>query len=662
MLVSNSLYLDAFYLSIDQLTVTTKLVNLSIRFSIALWLILTLPNNLLAARSATANIVPQSSSSQHPAEIVTDLAVELAAADNLPSASELFDRAVQIALEIETPVDRLTTLTEIATKMAAAGEQQRALSVLERAVKLLPEDDYLTLSAIALDIAKLGKKDRALQLFDRSMKVYQISIKKAEPNEDTYFRDSYFVSVIINMAKAGEIDRALQLTQKLPSPLSQAEVLNGIATALIAAGKPELAKAPLERALEITSKIADDDIRYTYLSNGSCGNEKFALLVRIGDNLTLLGQIDRALKIATKIYGCTSANGESSSDYQLAAFTGILKHLANKEQLKQTWNSAKTVKSNSEKGQIWSAIALKLIYMGETDLAFNITEKIAAEVTSGTTLYPPFIGGKEEELIKIAFKFAEVGESERSQKVVERLEEPIKSQVKALIAIPIAGKLYQQNKPEQADTLLSQSLQLPQIDLDPNRVYDDYNLTKTRDIREQIAIELAKIGQIERALQIRQTINEELWQQYVLKQIILVLVEKGEVQIAFQIAKNTSNRADLVEFLEVIAPKLTTKEQVETAWQIARKVLADRKVEDTRKDTAIAVIAPKLIEVGEVDRGLQLAKTTKSEWVQLSVARQLAKSGETSQAWQILQSLTEYKARTAEAIVDLAVLLTKSNK
>jgi tetratricopeptide (TPR) repeat protein len=637
-------------------------VNLSIRASIALWLILTLPNNLLAARSATTKLVTQNPPSQHPAEIVTDLAIELAAADNLPSASELFDRAVQIALEIEAPVDRLTTLTEIATKMAAAGEQQRALAVLERAVKLVSKDDYLTLSAIALDIAKLGKKERALQLFDRSVKVYQRTIKKGEPNADIYFRDRDLVSVIINMAKAGEIDRALQVTQKLSFPLSQAQAFNGIATALIAAGKTEAAKAPLERALEITSKLPDDDISYSYMSNGSCGNDKFALLVSIGDNLTLLGQIDRALKIATKIYGCSSASGDYSADYQLAAFTGILNHLANKEEVKQLWSSARTVRSNSEKGYIWSAIALKLIALGETEIAFNIAEKIAAEGTFGSSLDPPFIGAKEEKIIQIAFKLSEAGDTERSQKITEKMNEPIKSQVKALLAIPTAGKLYQQNKPEQADTLLSQSLQLPQIDPDPSRVYDDYNLTKSRNIREQIAVELAKIGQVERALQIRQTINEEWWQQDVLKQIILVLVEKGEIESAFQIAKNTSNRVALVEFLEVIAPKLTTKEQVETAWQIAQKILADRKVEDTRKDAAIAVIAPKLIEIGEVDRGLQLAKTTKSESVQLSVARQLAKSGETAQAWQILQPLPEPSAKKAEAIVDLAVLLTKSSK
>jgi tetratricopeptide (TPR) repeat protein len=636
-------------------------VTSSIQAAIALWLILTLPNNLLAAKSATAGIIAQNSSSHHPAEIVTDFAVELAAADNLPSASELFDRAVQIALAIEQPADRLTTLIAIAAKMAAAGERQWALEILERAVKLVPEDNYLALSAIALDVAKLGKKDRAWQLFDRSVKVYQIAIKKAEPTEDPYFRDSTLVNVIINMAQAGEIDRALQVTQKLSSPLSQAEAFNGIATALIAAGKTEAAKAPLERALEITSKIADDDIRYTYQSNGSCGNEKFGLLVKIGNNLTLLAQVDRALEIASKIYGCASASGDYSADYQLAAFTGILSHFSNKEQVKQIWNSARTVRSNSEKGYIWSAIALKLIALGETELAFNIAEKIAAQTSSGYTLDPPFIGAKEEQMIEIALKLAEAGDRDRSQKIVDKFDEPLKSQVRALTAISIAGKLYQQNKSEQANSLLSQSLQLPQINPDSKRVYDDYNLTKSRDIRQQIAIELAKIGQIDRALQISQTVTEEWWQQSVVTQIALALAEKGDVQTAFQVAQKINSNSDRVEFLKAIAPKLTTKDRVETALQTAQKILADREAGGL-KDDAIAVIASKFIEVGEIDRGLQLAKTTKSEEVGVSVARQLAKSGETAQAWEILQSLPERSPKKAEAIADLAVQLTKSSK
>lgn len=634
----------------------------SIRSTIALWLILILPHNLLAANSATGGILSQNSSAYHPAEILTDLAVELAAADNLPQASQLFDRSVEVALAIEEPTERITTLKAIAAKMSAVGENPRALAVLEQVVKLVPKDDYLALSAIALDISKVGKKERSLQLFNRAIKLYQISIKKADRTQDLYFRDSGLVNVIVNLAEAGQIKRALQVTQRLPSPLSKAEALNGIATALIAAGQIEAAKEPLDRSLQIASKIADDDIRYTYQSNGSCGNEKFALLVKIADNLSLLSQFDRALNIATKIYGCGSASGDYSADYQLAAFTAILNHFTNKERVKKTWNAARSTAIKGDKGPIWSAIALKLIDLGETNLAFNIAEKIAAEVPSGITLYPPFIGGKEEELIKIAFQLAKIGDIERSPKIVEKIDQPFRSEVKALTAIPIAGKLYQQNRTEEANNLLSQSLQLPQINPDPQRSFDDYNLTKTRDIRRQIVVELVKIGQVERALQISQTINEEYWQKSVIAQISSTLAEKGDVATAFQVAQKISSSVDLGEFLKTIAPKLTTKEQVESALQIAQKILVDREIADSWKDEAIALMAPKLIEVGEIDRGLQLAQTRKSEDVGINVARQLAKIGKPAQAWQILQSLPEKSSKKAEAIADLAVQLSKSPK
>jgi tetratricopeptide (TPR) repeat protein len=626
-------------------------MTVPIRPAIALWLTLLLPGNLVASP-----ILAQNPAFDRPADTIADLAVKLAATNNRQQALQLFDRSVSVALAVKDRAERRTALVAVAAKMGTVGEKERAFTVLEQAVKLVPEEDYLVLSAIAVDMAKLGKTQRALQLFNRAVKLHQKIAKKDYPTQDSYFKDGQLVEIVINIAQAGQIKRALQITRTLPSPLSRAEAFNGIATTLIATGNIDSAKAPLSQALQIASKIADEDVRYTYLSNGSCGNQKFDLLVKVGQNLSLMAQFDQALKVATKIYGCGSANGESTQDYQVWAFTGILTHFTKIEQVKQTWNSASKITSNLEKAKIWSAIAIKLVEIGEIDLAFNIAEKIADKVPSGLTLDPPYTSGsKEPELTAIAFKLAEVGATPKSQELVERIDKAFRSEVKALIAIPVAKKLYQQGQSDAANTLLAQSLQLPQITPDPQRGYDDYKLSQTRSIREKIAIELAKIGQIDRALTITQSIREEYWEPNTLAQIASALAETGDVESAFKLAPKIRTSVDLVNFIKTIAPKLTTKEQVSLALPILDKIIADREIAASWKDEAIAVIAPKLIEVGESDRGLELAKTTKSADVWLQVVQKLAKSGKISESLQIVESLLENSPKKAEAIADLAV-------
>jgi tetratricopeptide (TPR) repeat protein len=275
-------------------------------------------------------------------------------------------------------------------------------------------------------------------------------------------------------------------------------------------------------------------------------------------------------------------------------------------------------------------------------------------------LDPPYTGGaKEPTVIAIAFKLAQLGATEKAQQLVEKIDKSLQADAKALISIPVAKKLYQEGKSTAANALLEQSLKLPQITPDASRSFDDYQLTQTRDLRQQIAVELAKIGRLEQALAITQSITEEYWPQYTITQIASALAETGDVKSAFQIADKVNGSSELASFLKTIAPKLTNKEQVEQTLPILQKILADKENGAAWKNDAIAIIAPKLVEVGESDRGIALAKTTKSEDIWIGVAMQLAKTGKSEQAIEIIQSLPENSAKKAEAIADLAVRLSR---
>jgi hypothetical protein len=71
-------------------------------------------------------------------------------------AFQLFDQAVEIALNLKYPALRYETLLDIAQKMAEAGDKTRAFSTLKLAEVEVPKD-AIALSEIALQTAKLGK-------------------------------------------------------------------------------------------------------------------------------------------------------------------------------------------------------------------------------------------------------------------------------------------------------------------------------------------------------------------------------------------------------------------------------------------------------------------------------------------------------------------------
>jgi len=230
---------------------------------IALSLMLLLGSGGTASAVATATqATPSRSVTPSQAELLADLAVKLASSGNIEQALPLFERAVQVAEAIPNQDSKIKAL-----------------------------------SAIALKLAEVGQTQRSEQLFDRAVQL----TKQTSPDFDLYTQGPALRDVIIQIAQAGQTERALQLSKTLSSNFLKAQALNEIAVSLANKGQQQQAKQVLLEALQFARGITGD---YAYESNGSCGNDKFEVLSKIAGNLSLLSQLDTAIQVAGSVSGC----------------------------------------------------------------------------------------------------------------------------------------------------------------------------------------------------------------------------------------------------------------------------------------------------------------------------------------------------------------------
>jgi tetratricopeptide (TPR) repeat protein len=578
---------------------------------IALSLLLLLGSGTTVSTVATASQAKQAQSVTPPqAELLADLAVKLAANENIEQALPLFDRAVQVAEAIPNQASKIKAL-----------------------------------SAIALKLAEVGQTKRSEQLFAQAVQL----TKKTTPDFDLYAQGPALRDVIIQIAQADQTERALQLTKTLSSNFLKAQALNEIAASLADRGQSQQAKPILLQALQFARGITGD---YAYESNGFCGNEKFEVLSKIAGNLSLLSQLDTALQVAGSVSGCSSAAGQSTQDYQAWAFLGILGHLAKVDQVKQTWKSAQAIRSPLEQSIAWSAIALKLVDMGEIPLALSIAQKIAAippvkdytpdwtqlnfgakenalrdialklaqkrqfdaalQVVQGMTQSPQPASGstpesdifphpsiKDTTLGEIAHQLALTGQVSQALQMANRIPD---TEAKSLALIAIARVLQKTGQQAQASQLL-QNLPLPPKPTQPNDYYGYQPLS-------HIVTALVTVGQTDRALQMTQSIGSDLVKESTLTDIATQLADLGQIEPALKLVNNLKGEGSRATVFNKVASKLVELGQLDRAFQIASSLGGSpSSLQGSEKDKLLADIANRFARKGQQSQALQVVET-----------------------------------------------------
>ena len=198
--------------------------------------------------------------------------------DRRDRALELFKRAIAVAENIESEREQAVVLADIAASLANAGFEERSRDTFANALGT-------------------GRQDK------EAMR-----------------------GVVLAIAATGNLNWALEESALLAlNELERASLLAEIGEVAIALGDRERAEEILLGALQRAKGVADES--FAYWSNGSCSNEKFAVLARIAESLARLGRDERAIATANSVRGCYAASHPYAGpveDYQAEAFLGIV--------------------------------------------------------------------------------------------------------------------------------------------------------------------------------------------------------------------------------------------------------------------------------------------------------------------------------------------------
>ncbi|AKG20587.1 tetratricopeptide repeat protein [Calothrix sp. 336/3] len=509
------------------------------------------------------------------------------------------------------------------------------LKILEKSINIaqkIPDDDKKnqTLSEIAVKLAKAGEKQRSLQIFDQLIKL--VNPKNLSEREEA------IQNISIKMAQAGFVDQALDLGKKSPSNLIKAQTFNEISLILLEAGQISQAKKILEEALQYARLITGN---YYYEANGSCANYKNEVLSKIAINLSLQSQINQGLSIAQTISSCSSASGDYTQDYQAWAFLGILNHLQQVEPIKQTWYASQKISSPAEKAQVWSKIAIKMVDLGETSFALSIGKKLSREIppvreissysdintfivrekslveigiklaqkqkfSAGMEIAQTMIENKESlpellqdylsyptptniVLIEIAKRMTEAKKLPDALKIINNMRD---KNTKMIAQIAVADELQKSGKKSQAAQIF-QALSLPQVPIKLSK-YEDYH------IFHKIAVALVMAKQTEKAMQLVNLMGNETAKESTLTDMGMQLADLGEIPLALNLVKKLPGAGSQQSVNRKIVGKLIEQGKLEQALQITISQLesdsslisqiAEKFASGGKKEQAIATV------------------------------------------------------------------------
>lgn len=559
-------------------------------------------------------------SSQALSESLAALGTQVAASPNPQPAEALFERALQIAETIQPLTERSQALLTIARKLREANQTSRSQQLIERVIQL----------------ALAHASERATDEYGKERQQEDLAIISAQ------------------LAEAGQVERALQFVRtKISLKLRKGQALNKIAVAIAHQGKTQQARELLSEAVRSVKGDTED---YAYESNGSCGNEKFAVFSDIAKSLSLVSELDQALQVAETIWGCNSASGDSAQYYQAWAYLGILSNLRTVGQLQQTWNSAKRMPQAPnvsgdpvERLMTWHELAEKLIDLGEIPLALSITTELStlSRIKDDTrmSIYPQLLVEMgQENLQKIALKLAKNRQFEAALQVTQLLAgAPARQDIARKEIAAQLAHTRQLDKALQVASSVSDATIKTRTKLAIVERLQKIGLTAQADalfeklipaLTPESAPELVAIGQRDRALN-------------------LIARLDGQSDAQTQILVETA-----MQFVEL--------KQVEPALQLSLKLKEDR-----NRHPLLLAIAAQQVKLGQLDRSLEVALFLKksSLWdlppqrdrLLTSIAYGFARSGQSVKARQAAEEISEDLARVA-VISELAIQKQQAQK
>ncbi|MGG6287899.1 hypothetical protein ACQ4M3_40620 [Leptolyngbya sp. AN03gr2] len=581
--------------------------KLAIHFPIALLLLFGFKQ---PAQAAPAVQVTQTLTAS---ESLTELGIQIAASPTPKPAEALFERAIQIAEAIPTLTERTQALLTIARRLREANQVSRSQQLIERSIQLL---------------------------LDRVSEPVKDDYDKARQQED-------LAIVSAQLAEAGQVDRAIQLVRtRISSDLRKGQALNKIAVAIAHQGKTQQARELLSEAVRSVKGDTED---YAYESNGSCGNEKFAIFSEIAKSLSLVSELDQALQVAETIWGCNSASGDAAQYYQAWAYLGILSHLDTVGQLQQTWNSAKRMPQAPnvsgdpvERLMTWHELADKLIELGEIPLALSITTQLStlSKVKDDNRMYiysDFLVKMGQENLQKIALKLAKKRQFEAALQVTQLLADAPSRQ--NIVRKEIAGQFAhtkQLDRAMQVANSVSDPTMRTRSKLTIVENLQKVGLTTQADtlfeslipaLTPESAPELIAIGQRDRALNLIAKLDEQSdAHQRILIETALQFVNLNQLEPALKLSSKLKENGNRHPVLLAIAAQQVKLRQLDQAMDVALSLKNSSHWElPLQRDRLLASIANGFAQLGQFEKARQAAEEISEDLARVAVISGLAK-------------------------------------
>jgi hypothetical protein len=350
-------------------------------------------------------------------------------------------------------------------------------------------------------------------------------------------------------------------------------------------------------------------------------------------SLSLVSELDQALKVTESIWGCTSASGDWSQSYQAWAYLGILSQIETVQEVKIIWASAqrmpqapKVIPNPLERASTWSAIAVKLINLNENPLALSIAIEVS-QIPHPEYEILGFSEAQQSGLQEIAEAFAAKQQFEAALQVRDLIKNDI---IRNLLLQTITAQLARAGK-------LPEALKLA------NSISDATLRTKSKLI---IVRNLNEIGLRVQAKTLFESLIPELTPEMAPE---LAAINESSLALEFVAKLDPAKQASII--LDTIR-QLIDVGQLESAQKLANSLEYIGPREDS-----LRAIAVEQIKLGQLDQALNLVLPLQDTFafrdpitrtsLLVSIAQGFARSGQFAKALQAATAISKIPDRVA---------------
>ena len=563
-------------------------------------------------------------------------------ADGVYSADEGADSAISLLVaaedmadQIEDPASRAQALVEVACALARVGEADKAGRAAENAANAADQIEEhwgraRALVEVACALAQADLPDDAVE------------VAKQIRDKDAVDRAQVLAEVVGALARAGEIDAARRLADKVVGvvgrvrfPWRRAEVLVDV---LARAGEVDAAQRLAENAANAAERFKSPWVRSSILVGEKLWWRVRALVGAAGA-LARAGDIDRACQVAMSAASATDhIQNPLKRARALVGVAGVLARAGDIERVRQVAMSAASATAQIEnfdsRARVMVEVAGVLARSGDIDAARQVAENVVnaveqvkeSEECVGTPAgsvslrLAPALG-------KIVDALVRVGETDRARQVAEI----------ALSAI--------------------------------KRIAEPWR--RARALGE-LAVALARAGQAEAAFGVAKQIGEPWRYVRALAEVAAALARAGQAEAAFGVAKQIGEPWRYVQALAEVAPAFVRAGDAGKARQVAMGAagVAEQIEGSWLRARALAEVACALARVGEGDKARRVAENAANAAEQIEehwgraralaeMAGVLARADSIPEALKIMTLIeidkSSYRSRAQSTIIEFLV-------